>query len=229
MIGRWFREARLGAVVALVALAVVLPSATAGAALHAYDMPTVVRVDVHRHHTDEARTGHLGDVPWPPSPHERSASPPARAYGPSTPFALRSVAVEAGSCGLEKGAAGRTNTATPDDPNPTPNATEAATSAKGGVYTLTDEAGTVTRTGRSNDLGRRALEHGRTNPELDFNPVHYTDDLATQRGLEQVVYNQNPTSWPVNGGLNKIRPISVNNPRIIDYENAAANFLYGPR
>jgi hypothetical protein len=92
MIGRWFREARLGAVVALVALAVVLPSATAGAALHAYDMPTVVRVDVHRHHTDEARTGHLGDVPWPPSPHERSASPPARAYGPSTPFALRSVA-----------------------------------------------------------------------------------------------------------------------------------------
>lgn len=87
----------------------------------------------------------------------------------------------------------------------------------------------MVRTGRSDDLGRRALEHGRTNPELDFNPVHYTDDLATQRGLEQVVYDQNPTSWSVNGGLNKIRPIPVNNPRIIDYENTDANFLHGPR
>jgi hypothetical protein len=71
------------------------------------------------------------------------------------------------------------------------------------------------------------LEHGRSNPDLNLNPVHYTGDLATQRGLEQVVYNQNPSSLPVNGGLNKIRPISIKNPRIIDYENAAANFLFG--
>lgn len=95
MIGRWLREARRWAVVALAVLAVVLPSATADAAVRAFDMPAVVRVDVHRHHTDEAQTGHLGDVLWPPSSHERSASPPARAHGPSTPFALRSVATEA--------------------------------------------------------------------------------------------------------------------------------------
>jgi hypothetical protein len=32
---------------------------------------------------------------------------------------------------------------------------------QGGVYTLTDEEGNVMRTGRTNDLARRELEHGR--------------------------------------------------------------------
>lgn len=86
----------------------------------------------------------------------------------------------------------------------------------------------MVRTGRTNDLVRREAEHlAQYGDELQFNVAHRVDDYATQRGLEQVVYNQNPTSWAANGGLNKIRPISVRNPRIIDYENAAANFLYG--
>jgi|JI10StandDraft_1071094.scaffolds.fasta_scaffold109755_5 hypothetical protein len=99
MIGRWLREARLWAVVALAVLAVVLPSATAGAAVHAYDMPTVVRVDVHRHHTDETRAGHLSDVPWPPSPHERSASPPARTRLLTPGPGLRTATNSAGGLG----------------------------------------------------------------------------------------------------------------------------------
>lgn len=98
------------------------------------------------------------------------------------------------------------------------------------MYTLTDEAGSVVRTGRTNDLVRREAEHLRQyGDDLQFNVAHRVDDYATQRGLEQFMYNQNPTSWAANGGLNKIRPISVNNSKIIDHEKAAASFIYGPR
>ena len=98
------------------------------------------------------------------------------------------------------------------------------------MYTLTDEAGSVVRTGRTNDLVRREAEHLRQyGDDLQFNVAHRVDDYATQRGLEQFMYNQNPTSWAANGGLTKIRPISVNNSKIIDHEKAAASFIYGPR
>jgi len=77
-------------------------------------------------------------------------------------------------------------------------------------------------------LVRREAEHLlQYGEELKFNVAHPVDDYVTQRGLEQILYNQNPTSWSANGGLNRIRPVSIRNPRIIDYEDAAANFIYG--
>jgi hypothetical protein len=56
----------------------------------------------------------------------------------------------------------------------------------GGVYSLRNEAGDVVRTGRTNNLARRAGEHAR-DPELGqyrFQAEYRTDDYATQRGLE---------------------------------------------
>jgi hypothetical protein len=98
----------------------------------------------------------------------------------------------------------------------------------GGTYTLTDpNSGEVVRTGRSNNLDRREGEHRRA-PEtkgLDFTPVHRTDDYAEQRGLEQVVYRDNPGAQADNGGLNRIRPIGDRNPNKKAYEDAATQFL----
>jgi RHS repeat-associated protein len=92
---------------------------------------------------------------------------------------------------------------------------------KGGVYTLTDqETGTVVRTGRSNDLMRRELEH-RQDPILGkyrFDVIYRTDSYAAQRGLEQVLYDK------YKAFLNKIRPISPKNPKAAKYMNAAKEF-----
>ncbi len=85
----------------------------------------------------------------------------------------------------------------------------------------------VVRTGRTDVLTRRAAEHARGSETggLSFNVVYRTDVYAEQRGLEQVVYIQNPTALSVNRGLNKIKPISDKNPKITEYEEAALNFL----
>lgn len=93
---------------------------------------------------------------------------------------------------------------------------------KGGVYALTDKTtGEVVRTGRTNDLTRRSFEHAK-NPNtsgFDFNIVHRTNDYSTQRGLEQILHDINT---PV---LNKINPISPNNPNLKKYLDAAKDFL----
>ncbi len=93
---------------------------------------------------------------------------------------------------------------------------------KGGTYTLKDpETGQVMRTGRTNDLNRRMLEH-RNAPEtrgLDFEVSSRTDDKAVQRGLEQMLYEKHQAP------LNKIRPISLRNPRYQYYMDAARRFL----
>jgi hypothetical protein len=95
-----------------------------------------------------------------------------------------------------------------------------ANETKGGVYVLKD-GDDVVRSGRSNDLHRRELEHKR-DPELgklNFEPRYHTDDYATQRGLEQYVHDikQPP--------LNKINPIHTQNPNKEKYKKAAEDFL----
>ncbi|MGH7485683.1 MAG: hypothetical protein ACREMY_08790 [bacterium] len=101
-------------------------------------------------------------------------------------------------------------------------------STRGGVYTLRegDEEGNVVRTGRSNDLARRRAEHGRDSilGQYFFNPEARTNDIFEQRGLEQELYDQNPSAQSGNDGYNKIRPISSQNPRYDDYMRAAARY-----
>ena len=68
----------------------------------------------------------------------------------------------------------------------------AATEAKGGVYSLRDEAGDVVRTGRTSDLAARAAAHF-SDPVLgdfQFQVEYRTDVYAEQRVLEQMLYDQ---------------------------------------
>jgi RHS repeat-associated protein len=99
--------------------------------------------------------------------------------------------------------------------------------AKGGVYTLSDESGTVVRTGRTKDLKQRKVQHesNKDTKDLEFNEEHRTDDYAEQRGLENKVYNDNPQAQSANGGLNKIKAISDKNDKKPIYEKAATEYL----
>ena len=104
---------------------------------------------------------------------------------------------------------------------------DAAGLARGGVYTLRDEAGAVVRTGRTNDLVARQAAHF-NDPVLGdfrFNVEYRTDVYAEQRGLEQVLYDQNPGARLENGGYNKIRGISPSNPNLGTYMQAAWDYL----
>jgi len=92
-----------------------------------------------------------------------------------------------------------------------------------------DADGNVVRTGRTKNLENRQAQHA-NDPELgqfEFNVEHQTDNYAEQRGLEQMVYDVNPQARAVNGGYNKIRPISPLNPRRSSYMDAAKKFLDG--
>ena len=95
--------------------------------------------------------------------------------------------------------------------------------ARGGTYLLRDAEGNVARTGRTNDLVRRELEHARDPAlkDLDFEPVHRTDVYEEQRGLEQLLHDT------YNPPLNKVRPISPSNPNLQKYKDAADAFLNG--
>jgi hypothetical protein len=90
--------------------------------------------------------------------------------------------------------------------------------AKGETYLLKDPlTGRVMRTGRTNDLHRRELEHGRQ-PEttnLDFELDRRTDDYAQQRGREQILHDR------YNPPLNRIRPISLKSRNLQKYLDAA--------
>jgi hypothetical protein len=110
------------------------------------------------------------------------------------------------------------------DADRTANGSDAVQEPRGGTYVLRDKGdGTIVRSGHSNDLERRAGEHGR-DPDLrdfHFDPIHHTDDYAERRGLEQMLHDS------VNPPLNKIKPISPRNDKITDYLEAAWRYLRG--
>jgi len=95
-----------------------------------------------------------------------------------------------------------------------------AEEVRGGVYALKYE-GEIVRTGRTNDLVRRAGEHFRDPVlgDLEFTPLYKTDSYFEQRGLEQLVHEQNA---PI---LNKINPVNPLNPLAHIYRAAANDFL----
>ena len=96
------------------------------------------------------------------------------------------------------------------------------TESKGGAYVLRDrQTGEVVRCGRSCDLARREREHANdpTLKDYKFDPVHRTDDLNAQRGLEQMLHDK------YNPRLDKISPISPKNPNLGDYLEAASKYL----
>jgi len=74
--------------------------------------------------------------------------------------------------------------------------------------------------GRTKDLARREAEHWRdpVRQQFEFEVDWRTDDYAVQRGREQMLYDlyQPP--------LNRVRPISLRNPRLEEYLNAARRF-----
>ena len=100
MIGRWLREGRLSAVVAFAILVVVVPTPRAGAAVHAYGVPTLSRVEKSETGAVQASPVLLTD------PREESASPAAQTVPSSTTPARSFIATEAGS-GAESAVAGR--------------------------------------------------------------------------------------------------------------------------
>lgn len=105
--------------------------------------------------------------------------------------------------------------------------TDAASAARGGVYSLRDEVGNVVRTGRGKDLAARERAHF-NDPELGdyrFNVEYRTDVYAEQRGLEQLLYDRYPGAQASNGGFNKIRGISPTNPNGAGYMQSAWGFL----
>lgn len=92
----------------------------------------------------------------------------------------------------------------------------------GGVYRLIDpDTGLTMRTGQTNDLARRRNEH-RRDPNLGgfrFEPVYRTDDYATRRGLEQLLFNNSPAA-----PFNFRNPIGSRNPNREAYTDAANSF-----
>ena len=89
---------------------------------------------------------------------------------------------------------------------------------KGGTYKLVDrDTGDVVRVGRTNNLLRREAEHTRHKVFGGYKFVvdRVTDVYAQQRGREQLIQD---LYRPV---LNKIRGISLRNPKIQEYLDAA--------
>jgi hypothetical protein len=97
----------------------------------------------------------------------------------------------------------------------------ASSCAMGGVYALRDSAGTVVRSGRTNNLARRQAEHARDKDlgGYNFEVLYRSNNKKAVRGLEQMVHDQYKPR------LNKINPISPKNPRRGAYMAAARAFL----
>lgn len=91
--------------------------------------------------------------------------------------------------------------------------------ARGGVYALVSESGTVMRTGMATDLSSRLATHRRTYPGLTPVVLYRTDNRAARRGLEEMAEN-----WytPI---LANQRAIRLDNPRRQEYLQAARDFL----
>jgi hypothetical protein len=95
------------------------------------------------------------------------------------------------------------------------------------VYALRDEAGNVVRTGRSSNLAAREAAHFNDSVlgQFEFQVEYRTDVYAGQRGLEQMLYDQYPGAQAANGGYNKIRAISPQNPKGPAYMQAAEGYV----
>ena len=91
---------------------------------------------------------------------------------------------------------------------------EAVLLPRGGTYKLVEkETGRVMRTGRTNNLARRRLEHLR-HPALgkyEFEIDRRTDSYAAQRGREQIIHRE------FDPPLDKVAPIHRKNPRLPHY------------
>ncbi|MEN4013074.1 MAG: GIY-YIG nuclease family protein [Bellilinea sp.] len=93
--------------------------------------------------------------------------------------------------------------------------------ARGGTYRLLDPlTGEVQYVGHTKNLVRRLVEHRRDpiKGRLEFDVDWRTDDYGIQRGREQMLYD---LYHPL---LNHIQPISLKNPRIREYLNAARRY-----
>ncbi len=89
---------------------------------------------------------------------------------------------------------------------------------KGGTYVLRDPvSGKVIRTGRTNNLNRRRLEHRRypQTKDLQFKVDKRTNNYQQQRGREQIIHDH------YNPPMNKNRPIDPRNPERQNYMDAA--------
>jgi RHS repeat-associated protein len=93
----------------------------------------------------------------------------------------------------------------------------------GGVYSINNPNGQVIRVGRTNNLLIRQGQYNRDPNSVNhrFKPEYYTDDYATQRGLEQMLYDQ------FQPPMNFNRPIRIGNPNTSNYINSALDFLAG--
>ncbi|MFD5814765.1 RHS repeat-associated core domain-containing protein [Streptomyces sp. NPDC127038] len=91
--------------------------------------------------------------------------------------------------------------------------------ARGGIYALVSENGTVMRTGMATDLQSRLATHRRDYPGLTGVVLYRTDNRAARRGLEEMAEN-----WytPI---LANQRAIRLINPRRQQYLQAARDFL----
>ncbi|MEU6263199.1 hypothetical protein [Saccharopolyspora shandongensis] len=91
--------------------------------------------------------------------------------------------------------------------------------ARGGIYALVSENGTVMRTGMVTDLQSRLATHRRDYPGLTGVVLYRTDNRAARRGREEMVEN-----WytPI---LANQRAIHLDNPRRQGYLQAARDFL----
>ncbi|MFJ4808987.1 polymorphic toxin-type HINT domain-containing protein [Streptomyces longwoodensis] len=91
--------------------------------------------------------------------------------------------------------------------------------ARGGIYALVSENGTVMRTGMATDLQSRLATHRRDYPGLTGVVLYRTDNRAARRGLEEMVEN-----WytPI---LANQRAIRLDNPRRQEYLQSARDFL----
>ncbi|MET8155035.1 RHS repeat-associated core domain-containing protein [Sphaerisporangium sp. NPDC005289] len=91
--------------------------------------------------------------------------------------------------------------------------------ARGGIYALVSENGTVMRTGMATNLRSRLATHGRDYPGLTGVVLYQTDNRAARRGLEEMVENR---YTPI---LAAQRAIRLDNPRRQEYLQAARDFL----
>ena len=91
--------------------------------------------------------------------------------------------------------------------------------ARGGVYALVSESGTVMRTGMATNLQSRLATHRRDYPGLTGVVLYRTDNRAARRGLEEMAEN-----WytPI---LANQRAIRLDNPRRQEYLQSARDFL----
>lgn len=92
---------------------------------------------------------------------------------------------------------------------------------QGGVYSLSNPRGQIVRVGHTKNLLARRGQY-RRDPnyfDLSFDIEYYINDYATQRGLEQMLYeNHTPP-------LNIYKPISPSNKNRPAYLRAAIEFL----